>query len=129
MKFIKYDEELKEGEHKTIYVMTTLLNHGLNTILRIMHARWAIENNGFRVLKDRYNLDHCHVGELNAIRLINEIIILVHNLVNIYINVRTKIFKQSRKTVRILKKIFEKQISENKKIYLLFSNIKKSTAS
>lgn len=73
------------------------------------------------MLKDRYNLDHFYVGKLNAIRLINEIIMLVYNL---YINIRTHEFKKSEKTMGILKKIFEKEIAENKKIYFLFSSIK-----
>lgn len=96
VRFIRYEEELAQGKHQTILVVTTLLNQDLRTILKIMHGRWQIENNGFRVLKDRYNLDHCYVGEINAIRLINEIIMLVYNLVNLYINVRTKKFKESR---------------------------------
>lgn len=124
VRFVRYEEELENGKHQTICLITTLLNQDLRTILKIMHRRWLIENNGFRVLKDRYNLDHCYVGELNAIRLINEIIMLVYNLVNLYINVRTNKFKESKKTMRILRKIFEKQISENTKIYILFLNIK-----
>ena len=97
VRFIRYEEEMSKGKHQTILVVTTLLQQDLRTILKIMHGRWLIENNGFRVLKDRYNIDHCYVGELNAIRLINEIIMLVYNLVNLYINVRTRKFKESRK--------------------------------
>ena len=124
VRFVRYEEELSKGEHQTIYVITTLLNQDLKTILKIMHGRWQIENNGFRVLKDRYNLDHCYIGELNAIRVINEIIMLVYNLVNLYVNVRTHEYKESKKTMKLLKKIFEKQILENKQIYILFLNIK-----
>lgn len=91
----------------------------LETILKVMHRRWLIENNGFRVLKDRYNMDHCYVGEINAIRLINEIIMLVFNLVNMYVNIRTKEYRERGTTMRALKKIFEKQINEDRKIYLL----------
>lgn len=91
----------------------------LETILKVMHRRWLIENNGFRVLKDRYNMDHCYVGEINAIRLINEIIMLVFNLVNMYVNIRTKGYRERGTTMRALKKIFEKQINEDRKIYLL----------
>ena len=69
-----------------------------------MHSRWIIENNGFRVLKERYHLNHCYVGEINAIRLMNEIIILAYNLVNLYINVRTRSYKESGYTIKILKK-------------------------
>lgn len=126
VRFIRYEEELPKDKHQTIYVITTLLDQDLRTILKIMHSRWLIENNGFRVLKDRYNLDHCYVGELNAIRLINEIIMLVYNLVNLYIYVRTNEYKNSNKTMKLLRKIFEKQISENKKIYILFTEIKTS---
>lgn len=39
VKFIKYEEELSKGEQQTIYVLTTLLNQDLKTILKIMHVR------------------------------------------------------------------------------------------
>lgn len=118
VRFIKYEERYKKDK-KTLYVLTTLMTQKLETILKIMHRRWLIENNGFRVLKDRYNMDHCYVGEVNAIRLINEIIMLVFNLVNMYVDIRTREYREQGVTMRALKKIFEKQINENRTIYLL----------
>lgn len=123
VRFVKYLEN--DGEKvQTICVLTTLLNHKLDTILKIMHKRWLIENNGFRVLKTRYNLNHCYVGEINAIRLIIEIIMLVYNIMQMYINVRTKNYRESRMTRKILKKIFENEISNDREIYVLMCNFK-----
>lgn len=123
VRFVKYVE--KDGkEEKEIYVITSLLNHKLETILKIMHKRWLIENNGFRVLKTRYNLDHCYVGEINAIRLIIEIIMLVYNIMQMYINIRTQKHRENKITKKIFKKIFESEISRNKKIYLIILDIK-----
>lgn len=123
IRFVKYLEN--DGkETQTICVLTTLLNHKLDTILKIMHKRWLIENNGFRVLKTRYNLNHCYVGEINAIRLIIEIIMLVYNIMQMYINVRTKNYRESRMTRKILKKIFENEISNDNEIYVLMCNFK-----
>lgn len=120
VRFVKYEEEYAKGEKQTICVITTLLDYKLETILKIMHSRWLIENNGFRVLKDRYNLDHCYIGKINAIRVINEIIMLVFNLMAVYIDVRTRITRETRTTKRILKKIFEGEILTDEKIYLMF---------
>ncbi len=120
VKFVKYEEEYEKGKKQTICVITTLLEHKLETILKIMHSRWLIENKGFRVLKDRYNLDHCYIGEINAIRVINEIMMLIFNLMAMYIDVRTKETRESKESIRILKKVFEGEILTNKKIYLIF---------
>lgn len=88
----------------------------------------VIENKGFRVLKDRYNLDHCYIGNLNAIRVINEILMLVFNLMAMYVDVRTKVTREENCTKRILSKVFEAEILLDKKIYLMFeTDIKSST--
>ncbi len=121
VRFVKYEEEYEKGEKETICVITTLLTHKLETILKIMHSRWLIENKGFRVLKDRYNLDHCYIGEINAIRVINEIMMLIFNLMAMYIDVRTKKTRESKVSIRILKKIFEGEILIDKKMYLMFA--------
>lgn len=127
VRFVKYEEEYKNGEKQTICVITTLINHPLETILKIMHSRWLIENKGFRVLKDRYNLDHCYIGELNAIRVINELIMMVFNLMAMYVDVRTKVTREEKTTKRILRKIFESEILLDKKMYLIFAtDIKES---
>ncbi len=120
IRFVKYEEEYAKEEHQTICVITTLLRHKLETILKIMHSRWLIENKGFRVLKDRYNLDHCYIGEINAIRVINEIMMLIFNLMAMYIDVRTKETRESKESIRILKKVFEGEILLDKKMYLMF---------
>lgn len=39
-KVLKYEEEYKKGNKQTICVITTLLNHSLETILKIIHSRW-----------------------------------------------------------------------------------------
>lgn len=120
VRFVKYEEEYGKEENQTVCVLTTLLNHKLETILKIMHSRWLIENKGFRVLKDRYNLDHCYIGEINAIRVINEIMMLVFNLMAMYIDVRTKKTRESKESIRILKKTFEGEILLDKKMYMMF---------
>ncbi len=74
----------------------------------------------FRVLKDRYNLDHCYIGEINAIRVINEILMLVFNLMAMYVDVRTRVTREKRETKRILRKIFEGEILVDKKMYLMY---------
>lgn len=49
--------ESSNGKEKTneIYVVTNMLNHPIETVIKIMHLRWNIENNGFRTMKQQYN--------------------------------------------------------------------------
>ena len=86
-----------------------------------MHIRWHIENNGFRKLKQQYNLEHIFIGEFNAINYIVQMIILVSNLVELYFKIR---LKESIKYNHImLKKVFEKQIQTTERIGDLFMGI------
>ena len=51
-----------------------MLNYSEETILKIMHLRWNIENCGFRTLKQRYNLEHIYIGNINSINYIVQMI-------------------------------------------------------
>ena len=102
-----------------IYVVTNMLFHDIETILKIMHYRWNIENCGFRTLKQRYNLEHIYVGDLNAINYMVQMIFLAFNLLELYLKVRLKeevkltwfeineLFKVDYRNDKYVKKIFE----------------------
>ena len=55
------------------------------TINKVIHARWDIENNGFHELKHQWNMNHCYIAEENAINVIIQTIILSYNLWELYI--------------------------------------------
>ena len=113
--FIK-EEQLTTQD---IYVVTNMLFHDIETILKIMHYRWNIENCGFRTLKQRYDLEHIYVGDLNAINYMVQMIFLAFNLLELYLKVRlkeevkltwfeiTELFKVDYRSDKYVKKIFE----------------------
>lgn len=107
-----------EVKQQTLYIATNMLTHDVNTIIKIMHLRWNIENNGFRKLKQQYNLEHIFIGEYNAINYIFQIIILVSNLIELYFKIRLK--ESIKYTYIQLKKIFEMEINKTKGIGLSF---------
>ena len=58
-----------------IYLATNMLNHDTETVLKIMHLRWNIENSGFRTLKQRFNLEHIFIGDINSINYIVQMVL------------------------------------------------------
>ena len=88
VKVVKYEESYKKsGENQIdiIYVLSTDTNLSEETINKIMHARWDIENNGFNELKNNWNMKHCYIAEDNAIDVMLEMIIMSYNLWEIYL--------------------------------------------
>ena len=83
IKVVKYEEEYKKTGKKQkdiIYVISTDIGMTEETINKIIHARWDIENNGFNELKNYWNMKHCYIAEENAIDVIIEMIIMSYNL-------------------------------------------------
>lgn len=80
-----YNKNKKEKQVDVIYVISTDLNISVQTINKIIHARWDIENNGFNDLKNYWNIKHCFIAEENAIDVIIETIIMSYNLWEMYL--------------------------------------------
>lgn len=89
VRVVKYEETYnktrKEKQVDIIYVISTDLNISVQTINKIIHARWDIENNGFNDLKNYWNMKHCFIAEENAIDVIIETIIMSYNLWEMYL--------------------------------------------
>ncbi len=103
-----------------LYVVTNMLDHNVETILKIMHLRWNIENCGFRTLKQRYNINHIFIGELNAINYIVQMIFLVFNLLELYTKYRLKI--EIDVSWDIIFKEFESDFHNDKTLIELFNS-------
>ena len=97
-----------------------MINHDDKLILKIMHLRWNIENNGFRTLKQQLHVNHIFIGEFNAINYIFQMIILVFNLMQLYFKIRKK--NKINCTFNLVKKIFEMDIIHTKEIWKYLSN-------
>lgn len=114
----KYSGE-KEATSE-IYLATNMLEHNVETILKIMHLRWNIENNGFRTLKQRFNLEHIFIGDINSINYIVQMIFLVFNLLHLYMKIRLK--NEIKETWSTITKCFMMEIHIDMSIYLLFES-------
>lgn len=120
VKVVKAIEERDKGKKQEIHTVTNMLSHDEETILKIMHLRWNIENNGFRTLKQRYNLEHIYIGEHNAINYIVQMIFLVFNLLELYVKIRLK--EKIDITWGMVNRIFEQELHSNKSIKILLGN-------
>lgn len=89
VRVVKYEEQYnktqKEEQVDVMYIVSTDLNIPVQTINRIIHARWDIENNGFNELKNYWNMKHCFIANENAIDVIVESIIMSYNLWEMYL--------------------------------------------
>ncbi len=103
-----------------IYLATNMLNHEVETILKIMHLRWNIENNGFRTLKQRFNLEHIFIGDINSINYIIQMIFMVFNLLQLYMKIRLK--NEIKVPWHIITKNFMVEMHNDKNLYLLFDS-------
>lgn len=114
---MRKDEKTQEYVEVTsnIYICTNMINHDDKLIVKIMHLRWNIENNGFRTLKQRYHINHIFIGEFNSINYIVQMITLVFNLMELYFKIRKH--GQLDITYNLVKKIFELNIINTKSIW------------
>ena len=103
-----------------IYLATNMLNHDYETILKIMHLRWNIENNGFRTLKQRFNLEHIFIGNINSINYKVQMVFIVFNLLELYMKIRLK--TEIKETWNLIVKCFMIQIHSDDNLYLLFES-------
>lgn len=119
VRVIKSTETSCKGKQE-LYVVTNMLGHDVETVLKIMHLRWNIENCGFRKLKQRYNLEHIFIGELNAINYIVQMIFMAFNLLELYMKIRLK--EEVNITWSTIIKLFEIELHNNKSISILLNN-------
>ena len=105
---------------ETLYIATNMLEHDVETVIKIMHNRWNIENCGFRTLKQRYHIEHIFIGELNAINYIIQMVFMAFNLFELYLKIRLK--EPVNFTWDIITKMFENYFHNDKEIQKLFNN-------
>lgn len=62
IRFLKFVEEIDIGdkiEFRESWIITTDKYTSSETLWKIIHSRWYIENNAFHQLKTEWHLDHC----------------------------------------------------------------------
>ena len=87
VRFIKFIEEIHNGdkiEIKESWIITTDKLTPVETLWKIMHKRWDVENNAFHQLKTEWNLDHCFLHSPAGIETILMFILIAFNLMQLY---------------------------------------------
>jgi hypothetical protein len=115
IRFVKFKESVintitgeitKENE---IWIITTAKNMSMETLRKIIHARWGIENNIFRQLKNQWNMEHCFIHHENGLEATLMFMIIAFNLMQLFFFKRLKNFRM-RKLLQI--EIIERIIME-----------------
>lgn len=116
------ETDYKDGKEvvQEIYVATNMLDHNEETVLKIIHLRWNIENNGFRTLKQKYKTTHIFIGQVNAINYMLQMMLLAFNLYELYTKFHVR--EEIKTTYEMLKKIFEGQFHHDSRIREIFCN-------
>ena len=98
VKVVKFEEEERKGKKQEIYVVCTDTNMREETINKIIHARWGIENEGFNELKNQWNMRHCYIANEKGIDVIMQMIMMSYNLWELYIYGHLKDFEKKEIT-------------------------------
>lgn len=88
LRFVKFSKKSPEGKYSQVLVVTTDFNILLETLYKIMHKRWDIENSTFNKLKTYAGLGHCFVHHTNAIEAILHLMITANNIMQLFVHRR-----------------------------------------
>jgi hypothetical protein len=87
VRFIRFVEEIHNGDRIEIkegWIITTDKFTSAQTLWKIMHKRWDIENNAFHQLKTEWHLDHCFLHSPTGVETVLMFIIIAFNLMHLY---------------------------------------------
>ena len=87
VRFLKFEEEIHIGdkiEFRQAWIITTYKFTSSETLWKIMHNRWHIENNVFHQLKTEWYLDHCFLHSLSGVETVLMFILIAFNLMQLY---------------------------------------------
>lgn len=82
-----------EEEIVSDWIWATTLQKNIattETVIKIGHKRWAIENEGFNELVNQWHADHIYKHDLNAIEVFWQTLILAYNLFHAFIALNLK---------------------------------------
>ncbi|MBP2031868.1 hypothetical protein J2Z42_000533, partial [Clostridium algifaecis] len=87
IRFVKFSEEIHTGDKVTFskgWIITTDKFTSVETLWKIMHKRWDIENNVFYQLKTEWHLDHCFLHSPTGVETVLMFMIIAFNLMQLY---------------------------------------------
>jgi predicted transposase YbfD/YdcC len=119
VKFIEDIVDLRTGEiTKTseIWIITTAKYMNLETLRKIIHARWGIENNIFRQLKNQWHMDHCFMHHENGLEAVLMFMIISFNLMQLFFFRRLKYFRKRKLLqIEVIERIIKEMLSYDSK--------------
>jgi hypothetical protein len=88
VRFIRFVEEIYDvedkKESKEVWIVTTNKSICAETLWKIIHKRWDIENNVFHQLKTECHFDHCYLHSPTGIEATVGFMIIAFNLTQLY---------------------------------------------
>ena len=85
LRFVKFSKKSKQSNYSQVLLVTSDFNIPLQTLYKMMHMRWDIENSLFNKLKTYGALEHCFVHHPNAIEAILYLMSIASNLTQLFI--------------------------------------------
>lgn len=112
LRLVKFQQKNAQGKYTQVVVMTTDFTIALQTIYKIIHARWDIENSIFNNLKTYCELEHCYIHEMNAATAIIYLMSIAFNLMQVFMARR---LKRSKLTQKEVVRLVDKELSNLRK--------------
>ena len=85
LRFVKFSKKTKQDKYSQALLVTTDFNIPFQTLYKMIHMRWDIENSLFNKLKTYSTLEHCFVHHSNAIEAILYLMSIATNLMQLFI--------------------------------------------
>jgi len=123
VQFVEKIKNLKTGEEKNkiVWIVTTAKHINLQTLWKIIHARWGIENNIFHQLKTEWHMKHCFIHDKVGLEAALMFMFIAFNLMQLYFYRRLTGFREKRLLqVEVIERIIKEMMTYDAKgIYIL----------
>ena len=110
LRFVKFSKKTRQGKYSQVLMVTTDLNISLQTLYKMIHQRWDIENSLFNKLKTYGALEHCFVHHPNAIEAILYLMSIASNLMQLFVFKRLSGIEIKQFTQKEIVRLLEKQL-------------------
>jgi hypothetical protein len=105
LRFVKFAMKRLNKKRSQIMIVTTLMETTLQTLFKMIRARWDIENSVFNNLKTECGLEHCYVHGGNAVEAVLYLIFIAANIMQLFLYRRIKKHVETqRELIRLLLK-------------------------
>lgn len=110
LRVLKFRETVsgQKTEIREMRLVTTLALASPQTLWKMMHKRWEIEENAFHQLKTYYHAKHCYCH--SAVEVVFLLMILAFNMRELYLYGRSKDFNKRNITRKSVTRIFRDQL-------------------